>query len=87
VLFEAMLSDPARAFLAHRTDTEIASIWRCIGILEANPHLDEEHITTLFLPPGLRYSPAFACDGWAIAFRIIDNHFVYIRAIGPADRY
>jgi len=54
VLHEAILSNRARAFLDHRSDAEVASIWRCIGILETNPYLGEEHITTLFLPPGLR---------------------------------
>jgi hypothetical protein len=79
VIYEAILSDEARAFLLQLPPDGFARVQGCIAALERNPYPPSAY--AIVLKSGSRIWPsAYFCGPWGIGF-YVDGPFVVIEAI------
>jgi hypothetical protein len=82
VLYEAVYSPRVQWLLDRLPDDTVAMLEACIHRLEQNPFPAPDELQPLVISAEPIYRNAIACEGWRIAFRVVDDLFVRIDAIG-----
>jgi hypothetical protein len=82
VVFEAIYSDRVRWMLDRISVSEYEIIQRCIVALERNPFPPPALRGPLVIPGWRVYPDALRCQHWRIAYRVVDDAFLFIENLG-----